>query len=338
MNAIAPVLDVRDLTVRIRTDRGSFVVVDGVSLSVMPGETLCLVGEGGCGKTMTALSLLRLQPEEAEIVGGTIGIEGRDLRTLSRHDVEDLRGSRIAMIFQEPLTSLNPVMTIGDQIAEGVRRHRKVGRAKAHARALEMLRLVGIPDPVRRARQHAHELSGGQRQRAMIAVAMACDPRVLIADEPTTALDVTIQAQILDLMRDLQNRLGTALVLITHDFGIVAEMADRVVVMYAGREVEEGPVGAIFDRPLHPYTRMLMAAAPKVAESTEERAKLANIPGTVAALFDLPRGCAFEPRCPLAMEVCGIKRPPYEVKESGHRAACFAVAAAGMGVGDAARC
>jgi len=324
----APPVEVRDLHVRIRTDSAVFTVVDRISFRVDAGETLCIVGESGCGKTMTALALLRLEPEGAEIAGGRIGVHGEDLRLLPRHAIEDVRGRRIAMIFQEPLTALNPVMTIGDQIAEAVRRHGRQGRAAAFARAIEMLRLVRMPDPEHRARQYPHQLSGGQRQRAMIALALACDPSVLVADEPTTALDVTIQAQILGLMRDLQDRLGTALVLITHDFGVVAEMADRVAVMYAGRVVEEAEVEAIFDDPLHPYTRMLMAAAPRARTDEEWGAPLETIPGIVAALSDLPRGCAFEPRCPLAFERCRSERPPLERKRADHGTACWAVAEA----------
>ncbi len=246
--ADAPVIAVSGLEIRIRGDHGSYPVVADMALAVKPGETLCIVGESGCGKSMTALSLLRLLPEAASVASGEVLIDGEDLLRMDERQVEDLRGERIAMIFQEPLTALNPVLTIGEQIAESVRRHRKVGHGKAMARAIEMLQLVQMPDPMRRARQFPHELSGGMRQRAMIALALACDPRILVADEPTTALDVTIQAQILGLISDLQERLGTALILITHDLGVVAEVADRVLVMYAGQCVEAGTVTSLPDR------------------------------------------------------------------------------------------
>jgi peptide/nickel transport system ATP-binding protein len=255
-------------------------------------------------------------------MAGEIGIDGRDLLGLSRSEVEDLRGNRIAMIFQEPLTALNPVMTIGDQIAECVRRHR--GAAGARARALETLRLVRMPDPERRARQYPHEFSGGMRQRAVIALALACEPAIIIADEPTTALDVTIQAQILGLIRDLQQRSGSALLLITHDLGGVSQMADRVAVMYAGRRVEEAGVIDLFDAPLHPYTVALMAAVPR-SDLGGPPQRLADIPGAVPAMWDLPPGCAFAPRCPRAVARCHSERPPFEEKRPGHFAACWEV-------------
>jgi peptide/nickel transport system ATP-binding protein len=319
----APVLEVRDLDIRIQAETASFLVVRDMAFAVAPGETLAIVGESGCGKSMTALSLLRLEPAAATIERGSILVDGADLRALPLHALEDLRGERIAMIFQEPLTSLNPVMTIGDQISEGVMQHRKLGRRAAARRAIEMLNLVRMPDPERRAKQYPHELSGGMRQRAMIALALACEPKVLVADEPTTALDVTIQAQILGLIRDLQERLGTALVLITHDLGVVAEMADQVIVMYAGRRVEVAKVEALFDHPLHPYTRALMRAAPHLSHGGGAKAPLAEIPGTVPAPWDMPRGCAFAPRCPSAVARCWEEEPPLALKEEGHWVACW---------------
>jgi peptide/nickel transport system ATP-binding protein len=315
----APALEVCDLEVRIRGEHGSFPVVAEMSFSVAPGETLCIVGESGCGKSMTALAMLRLLPEAAEIARGRVAIGGVDVTALPDHQVEDMRGEEIAMIFQEPLTALNPVMRIGDQIAESVLRHRGGSRGAAWKKAIEVLKLVQMPDAERRVYQHPHELSGGMRQRAMIALSLACEPKVLIADEPTTALDVTIQAQILGLIADLQRRLGTALVLITHDLGVVAEVADRVIVMYAGRKVEEASVYDLFDNPLHPYTKGLMGAIPR-GRAAE---RLTDIPGTVPPMWDLPKGCAFAPRCAGASERCLTERPPFEEKRPGHFAACF---------------
>jgi peptide/nickel transport system ATP-binding protein len=318
-----PALEVNDLEIRIHGDAGAFAVVSGMSLSVAPGETVCLVGESGCGKSMTALSLLGLLPQGARVTGGAIRIEGRDLNALSRREIEDLRGDRIAMIFQDALTALNPVMTIGDQIAEVLRRHR--GGAGAFERAVAALRLARMPDPERRARQYPHELSGGMRQRAMIALALACEPRIIVADEPTTALDVTIQAQILGLIADLQRRLRAAHLLITHDLGVVSEVADRVVVMYAGRPVEQASVFDLFDRPLHPYTVALMGAIPRIPGRPPQE-RLTDIGGAVPAMWSLPPGCAFAPRCPRAVARCRSERPPYEEKRAGHFAACWEVA------------
>jgi peptide/nickel transport system ATP-binding protein len=313
------VLSVSDLEVRIGSEHGTFPVVAEMSFAVGAGETLCIVGESGCGKSMTALALMRLLPEAAEIAGGRVAINGVDLLSLPARAVEDLRGEEIAMICQEPLTALNPVMTVGDQIAEAVRQHRQANGSAAMRRAIETLRLVQMPDPQRRARQYPHELSGGMRQRAMIALALACDPKIVIADEPTTALDVTIQAQILGLISDLQKRLGTALILITHDLGVVAEVADRVIVMYAGRKVEEASVYDLFDEPIHPYTKGLMGAVP----SGRGAGRLTDIPGTVPPMWDLPKGCAFAPRCPGASARCLTERPPFEEKRPGHFAACW---------------
>ncbi|RJG42858.1 ABC transporter ATP-binding protein [Mesorhizobium sp. DCY119] len=319
----APVLAVQDLEIRIRGANGSFAVVSDMNFSVHTGETLCIVGESGCGKSMTALSLLRLLPDAAEVASGKILIDGVDFLAMGQRQVEDMRGEQIAMIFQEPLTALNPVLRIGEQIAEAVRQHRNVSRKQAYERAIEALQLVQMPDPRRRAGQFPHELSGGMRQRAMIALALACDPKIIIADEPTTALDVTIQAQILGLISDLQKRLGTAQILITHDLGVVSEVADRVIVMYAGRKVEEASIYDLFDRPLHPYTIGLMGAVPRAGASSEEDDRLADISGTVPPLWDLPKGCAFAPRCPNASARCLEERPPFEEKRPGHWAACW---------------
>ena len=318
-----PVIAVSDLEIRIRGDQASYPVVADMALAVRPGDTLWIVGEWGCGKSISGLSLLRLLPEAASVSKGRIEINGEDFLAMSQHRVEDLRGEQIAMIFQEPLTALNPVLTIGEQIAESVRQHRKIGHREAFARAIETLHLVQMPDPRRRARQFPHELSGGQRQRAMIALALACDPRIIVADEPTTALDVTIQAQILGLISDLQDRLGTALILITHDLSVVAEVADRVVVMYAGRRVEEASVYDLFDHPMHPYTLGLMGAIPRSIPGRPSSDRLMDITGTVPPPWDLPKGCAFAPRCPRASSRCFEERPPFEEKRPGHFAACW---------------
>ncbi len=320
---VAPVIAVRDLEIRIRSDRGSYPVVADMAFEVRPGETLCIVGESGCGKSMTALSLLRLLPEAAIVTQGEIRIDGEDLLAMGAREVEDLRGQRIAMVFQEPLTALNPVLTVGEQIAESVRQHRKVGHRQARERAIETLQMVQMPDAKRRARQFPHELSGGMRQRAMIALALACDPGIIVADEPTTALDVTIQAQILGLIADLQQRLGTALILITHDLGVVAEVADRVMVMYAGRRVEEASVYELFDHPIHPYTLGLMGAIPRSVPGRPTAERLTDISGTVPPPWDMPVGCAFAPRCPGASSRCFAERPPLEEKRPGHWAACW---------------
>lgn len=319
----APALIVRDVCIRINAEERSFTVVDDMSLRVNPGETLCLVGESGCGKSMTALSLLRLLPEGAEVTQGAIRVGSTDLLALTERQAEDIRGDRIAMIFQEPLTALNPVMKVGAQIAEALQRHRSLSRRAAWAAAVTALKGVQMPDADRRAQQYPHELSGGMRQRAMIALALACDPSIIVADEPTTALDVTVQAQILGLMADLQRRHGMALVLITHDLSVVAETADRVIVMYAGRRVEEAKVTDLFDAPLHPYTRGLMGAIPIGGKAG--RGRLTDIPGTVPPLWDLPQGCAFAPRCPLATDQCRAERPPLEEHRPGHTAACWEV-------------
>ncbi|HEX7967107.1 MAG TPA: ABC transporter ATP-binding protein [Stellaceae bacterium] len=303
-------------------------VVDDVSFSLARGETLAVVGESGCGKSVTALSLMRLVPSPpGRIVGGSVKLDGRDLLRLDEAAMRAVRGNDISMIFQEPMTSLNPVLTIGSQIGEAVWLHQDLSKSAALEKAVEMLRLVRIPEPARRAKEYPHQLSGGMRQRAMIAMALACNPKVLIADEPTTALDVTIQAQILDLMLGLQQELGTAIILITHDLGVVAETAQRVLVMYAGRKVEEAEVGALFDEPQHPYTHGLLASIPRlpliggVPGNAPEQLK--EIPGMVPSLADLPPGCAFAPRCAFADDRCRVQQPAYEEKRPGHWAACW---------------
>ncbi|MBP1096899.1 peptide/nickel transport system ATP-binding protein [Bradyrhizobium diazoefficiens] len=321
------VLEVKNLKTVFFTNSGLFKAVDDVSFTVRRGETLAIVGESGCGKSVTALSLMRLVPDPpGRIVGGSVSLEGTDLLTLDEAEMRAVRGNRISMIFQEPMTSLNPVMRIGDQIVEAVRLHRVTSAKEARNIAVEMLRLVRIPEPARRAREYPHQLSGGMRQRAMIAMALACRPALLIADEPTTALDVTIQAQILALILDLQKELGTGLVLITHDLGVVAQTAQRVIVMYAGRKVEEASVEALFADPRHPYTRGLMASIPSVpASGAATQARLNEIPGTVPSLVRLPSGCAFAPRCKLAIKRCE-EYPPLQDWGGGHLAACWRAA------------
>jgi peptide/nickel transport system ATP-binding protein len=319
----AAILEVRDLHTQFDTLDGVVRAVDGVSFALDRGETLGIVGESGCGKSVTAMSILRLiPPETGRIASGSIRFEGEELTTLSEEAMKRLRGHRISMIFQEPMTSLNPVLTVGTQIAENVTRHLGISKRAARERAREMLDLVRIADAKRRLDEYPHQLSGGMRQRVMIAMALSCDPQVLIADEPTTALDVTIQAQILDLMLDLKEKTGTAIVLITHDLGVVAETAQRVVVMYAGRKVEEAPVEALFDNPLHPYTRGLMAAIPRL---DADAARLQEIPGMVPLLTKPIVGCAFAARCPLATERCRAEAPPLVDVGGGHTALCWEV-------------
>jgi peptide/nickel transport system ATP-binding protein len=322
------ILEVAGLQTYFFTRAGIVKAVDDVSFTLKRGETLALVGESGCGKSMTALSIMRLVPEPpGRIVGGSVTLDGRDLLQLDEDAMRRVRGNEISMIFQEPMTSLNPVLTIGDQIGEAIRLHQDLPASAVADKAVEMLRLVRIPEPAQRAAEYPHQLSGGMRQRAMIAMALACNPKVLVADEPTTALDVTIQAQILDLILELQRALGTALILITHDLGIVAETAQRVIVMYAGRKVEEAGVEAIFALPLHPYTRGLLESIPRLPSMrgtpAVAGARLAEIPGMVPALIDLPSGCLFAPRCALADRHCHDAYPPYEEKRPGHWAACW---------------
>ena len=316
-----PLLEVRDLRTEFHTEAGRFAAVDGVSFTIHRGETVGLVGESGSGKSVTSLSILRLIPSPpGRIAGGSILFEGRDLLRLSEAEMRRIRGNRIAMIFQEPMTSLNPVFTAGAQIAEALRWHRRLSRREAWERAVELLRLVGIPDPEARARQYPHQMSGGMRQRVMIAMAVACEPQLLIADEPTTALDVTVQAQILDLMKDLRRRLGTAILLITHDLGVVADMADRVLVMYAGRIVESAPVDDLFARPLHPYTEGLLKSMPQLHRRQD---RLHVIPGQVPNPARLPSGCRFHPRCPYVMDICRQREPALQPAGDGRWVACW---------------
>ncbi|HTZ76527.1 MAG TPA: ABC transporter ATP-binding protein [Stellaceae bacterium] len=322
-----PALEIDNLTTCFDTQDGVAVAVDGMSYSVRSRETVGIVGESGCGKSVTALSALRLIPTPpGRIAGGRVLLEGRDLLQLGEADMRQVRGNAISMIFQDPMTSLNPVLTIGQQIAEIGMLHQGLSRKSALDRAAEMLRVVHIPDQRRRLEEYPHQLSGGMRQRVMIAIALTCSPKVLIADEPTTALDVTIQAQILDLLVELQESTGTAIVMITHDLGVVSEMAQRVVVMYAGQKIEEAPVGALFEAPLHPYTCGLLAASPRFAEERNEaghRRPLAEISGTVPPLTNPLPGCRFAPRCPLAEEHCRRAPPPLVERRPGHWAACW---------------
>jgi peptide/nickel transport system ATP-binding protein len=321
-------LEVENLGTWFYTRQGIVKAVDGVNFGVASGETLAIVGESGCGKSMTALSLMRLIPDPpGRIVSGQIKLGGKDLLKLSEEEMRKVRGNEISMIFQEPMTSLNPVMTIGKQISEALILHRDMDKKAAWTRAIEMLDLVKIPEPRQRVKEYPHQLSGGMRQRAMIAMALACNPKVLIADEPTTALDVTIQAQILELIVELQREFGAAVILITHDLGVVAETARRVIVMYAGRKVEEAVVGELFADPMHPYTRGLLNSIPRLdllrGENEADTGRLQEIPGIVPPLFALPEGCAFAPRCPRADDKCRAERPVYEQKKPGHWAACW---------------
>ena len=319
-----PVLAIENLETHFFTRDGITRAVGGVSFEVRPGETLGVVGESGCGKSVTALSILGLLPPRiGRIVGGSIRFEGRELVGLDEAEMRKIRGNRIAMIFQEPMTSLNPVFTIGDQIAEAAVIHQDMSREQGLARAAEMLRLVRVPDPERRVHDYPHQLSGGMRQRAMIAMALACNPKLLIADEPTTALDVTIQAQILRLMLDLKESIGAAVMLITHDLGVVAETCRRVVVMYAGRKVEEADVEELFDRPAHPYTRGLMASIPRRNSGPNRKRRLSEIPGIVPNLRDPIAGCAFAPRCAHATAQCRSEAPPIRALDGGHLVACW---------------
>ncbi|MGJ4903710.1 ABC transporter ATP-binding protein [Bradyrhizobium sp. HKCCYLRH2060] len=318
-----PLLEVENLQVHFRTPTGINRAVDGVSFHVNPGETLAIVGESGCGKSVTSMSMMRLIPEPPGKIAGSILLEGRDILTLSDREMRQLRGNDISMIFQEPMTSLNPVLTVGRQIGETLRLHQGLDQAQAEARAVEMLTLVGIPEPARRVREYPHQLSGGMRQRVMIAMALACNPKLLIADEPTTALDVTIQAQILKLMLELKQRVGAAIILITHDLGVVAEVAERVMVMYAGRKVEEAPVKELFRTPRHPYTQGLLGALPKLGSSLSgETKRLAEIPGQVPDLKQRIEGCVFAGRCALATDLCRQYAPGLEQKAAHHIAAC----------------
>jgi peptide/nickel transport system ATP-binding protein len=326
--AAEPLLAVKDLRTYFALRHGTVKAVDGIGFTLAPRETLAIVGESGCGKSITALSLMRLVPDPpGRIVAGSVKLDGVDLLALDDESMRSVRGKDIAMIFQEPMTSLNPVLTIGSQIAEAILLHEKINRRQAWEKAVDMLRLARIPEPEQRASEYPHQLSGGMRQRAMIAMALACNPKVLVADEPTTALDVTIQAQILDIILDLQNKLGTAVLLITHDLGVVAETAHRVIVMYAGRKVEEASVEQLFARPQHPYTHGLMGSIPRLplmrGEGANDAERLQEIPGAVPALSNLPAGCVFAPRCAHAEDHCRARYPDYEEKRPGHWAACW---------------
>ena len=320
-----PLLRVKDLVVDFKTRQGDARVLDHVSLDVGDGEVLGIVGESGCGKSMTALSIMGLVPDPpGKITSGSIVLGGTELVGLDPGQLRRIRGKEVGMIFQEPMTSLNPVFTVGDQVAESVRLHEGASATAAMARAIEVLKAVEIPEAAARAKAYPHQLSGGMRQRVMIAMALVCRPKVLIADEPTTALDATVQAQIFDLLQDLQDETGTAIVLITHDMGAVAELADRIAVMYAGRVVERGPVDAVLSHPQHPYTKGLIACVPHLEENpSSERRDLVEIPGVVPALTDLGKGCAFAPRCSQASEECLTDKPILQKTREGHFTACW---------------
>ena len=317
------ILEIDNLQTHFRTPDGINRAVDGVSFHVEAGETLAVVGESGCGKSVTAMSILRLIPEPPGKLAGAIRFNGKNLLECSEAEMRGIRGNEISMIFQEPMTSLNPVLTVGRQIGETLRLHQGMSAQQAEDRAVDMLKLVGIPEAERRVKEYPHQLSGGMRQRVMIAIALACNPKLLIADEPTTALDVTIQAQILDLMRDLKHRVGAAIVLITHDLGVVAEVAERVVVMYAGRKVEEAKVGPLFRTPRHPYTQGLLGSVPKLGSSLDgTETRLQEIPGLVPSLKQKLQGCVFASRCAYATDLCRSVAPGLEEKAPGHIVAC----------------
>ncbi len=321
---MAPLLEIRGLKVHFSTDDGMVRAVDGVDLAIAAGETLGVVGESGCGKTVTALSVLKLVAmPPARIVAGQILWQGRDLVPLGPSEMRAIRSKEIGIVFQEPMTSLNPVYSVGAQIAEVVREHEEVSRAAAFERAVEMLRLVHIPNPERRAHDYPHQFSGGMRQRVMIAMALSCNPKLLIADEPTTALDVTIQAQILELLAEMKARFGMAVMLITHAMGVVAEVAERVAVMYAGRVVEEAPVAELFARPRHPYTQGLIRSIPRIDRAGGRKARLAAIAGVVPSLIDPPPGCRFAPRCEFVRPSCTSAAPRFREVAPGHKMACI---------------
>ena len=318
-----PLLKISDLNTRFHTIDGVVNAVDGFDLEVFRGETLGLVGESGCGKSVTALSILQLLRCPPAEIQGSIFFEDIDLLDLDREGIRKIRGNTISMIFQEPMTSLNPVITIGEQISEGIRLHQGVTHQEAWDRAVEMLHMVQIPEPAARAREHPHKLSGGMRQRAMIAMALSCNPQIVLADEPTTALDVTIQAQIMNLMIRLKEKFDTAIVLITHDLGVIAEMASRIVVMYAGKVVEEAPVGELFKDPCHPYTQGLLGSVPVIGRKSETGRRLQEIPGIVPSPLDTPIGCRFHPRCPRIMDICREKEPPMAHPSEHRRVNCW---------------
>ena len=318
-----PLLQVRHLATEFETEQGIARALDDISFELMPGETLGIVGESGCGKSVTSLSIMRLLPKPAgRIVGGEVLFDGQDLVQLPADEMHDIRGNRIAMIFQEPMTALNPVYKVGRQLEETLLLHKpELNESQRREACVAMLEKVGIPAPQRRLDEYPHQLSGGMRQRVMIAMALLCDPDILIADEPTTALDVTIQAQILQLLRDLQRENGMSIIFITHDFGVIAEICDRVVVMYGGRIIEQAEILELFDHPLHPYTRGLLQAIPKL--DTEPKSLLKTIPGMVPSLFELPVGCRFQNRCEFVEPRCREQVPPLEDLDNGHQARCF---------------
>ena len=322
-------LDIRGLKTHFKTDDGWLHAVDGVDMHIDAGETLCVVGESGCGKSVTAKTVLKLiDMPPGKIVAGQVLWQGRDLVPLGPKDMQKIRAKEIAIIFQEPMTSLNPVYTVGEQIAESVRLHEGLSRREAMDRAVEMLQLVRIPTAERRVKDYPHQFSGGMRQRVMIAIALACNPKLLIADEPTTALDVTIQAQILDLMQELKDRLGMAVMLITHAMGVVAETAQRVVVMYAGKVVEEAPVELLFARPRHPYTQGLIRSIPRIDMAATHKVRLEAIPGTVPKLIEPAEGCRFAGRCRFVTPACRTATPPLREVAPGHKVACILESAA----------
>jgi peptide/nickel transport system ATP-binding protein len=319
-----PLLDIRGLKTHFKTDDGMVRAVDGVDIAIDRGETVGVVGESGCGKTVTAMTVMKLiQMPPGKIVAGSVLWQGRDLVPLPPDEMRRIRSKEIAIIFQEPMTSLNPVYTVGQQIAETVRQHEDMNRREAMERAVEMLRLVNIPTPERRVHSYPHQFSGGMRQRVMIAMALSCNPKLLIADEPTTALDVTIQAQILDLLGEMKARLGMAIMLITHAMGVVAETAQRVVVMYAGRVVEEATVERLFANPLHPYTQGLIRSIPRIDKDAGKRTRLEAIAGVVPSLIEPPPGCRFAPRCRFAKPECTDAVPELRIVEAGHKVACI---------------
>lgn len=312
-------LEVKGLKTHFVDSKGEIAAVDGVDFVVRKGETLCIVGESGCGKSVTSMSILKLLPPEGKIVEGNILFKGKDLVKMSENKMTEIRGNEISMIFQEPMTSLNPVYTVGKQIGEVIKLHQRLDKKQTRAKVIEMLKLVGIPAPEKRVDEYPHELSGGMRQRVMIAMALSCNPELLIADEPTTALDVTIQAQILELMKEIKERLNTSIIMITHDLGVVAEMADYVLVMYAGQVVEYCDVKTLYKKPLHPYTQGLLNSLPKIDVAKE---MLNIIEGSVPSLYDMPSGCKFWPRCPFAQDICKRERPKLYEKDN-HKVRCF---------------
>jgi peptide/nickel transport system ATP-binding protein len=316
-----PILEVKGLKTYFTTKRGVSKAVDGIDFTLHKGETLGIVGESGCGKSITSLSILRLIPSPpGKIAGGSILFKGKDLVTMSEDEMRKVRGNEISMIFQEPMTSLNPVIPVGEQIAEALRLHQKMGRKEAWTKSVEMLKLVGIPSPEKRAKQEPFQLSGGMRQRVMIAMALACTPEVLIADEPTTALDVTIQAQILALIKDLQTKIGMGVIMITHDLGVVAETCDKVAVMYAGNIVEHATTEQIFANPKHPYTQGLLASLPNIYEDQEE---LRTIEGSVPSSYNMPAGCRFASRCPYREAICTAQQPELVEQSDGSKVRCW---------------